>query len=67
MVRTPGYVLVLAGFSVCFGHSLAAAKAFNLLFSFATAYVVYVLGKRVTMSHRLALIAATVTFLHPAF
>ena len=67
MVRTPGYVLVLAGIFSVFGHSLAAAKAFNLLFSFATAYVVYVLGKRVTMSHRLALIAATVTFLHPAF
>ena len=66
MLRTPGWVIVLAGIFSVFGHSLTATKAFNLIFSFATACLTYVLGKRVTKSNRLGLIAATITFLHPA-
>lgn len=66
MLRTPGWVLVLAGIFSVFGHNLAATKAFNLMFSIATACLVFVLGKRVTKSSRLGLIAAVITFLHPA-
>jgi 4-amino-4-deoxy-L-arabinose transferase-like glycosyltransferase len=65
MLRTPGWVIVLAGIFSVFGHSLAATKVFNLIFSFATACLVFVLGKRVTKSNRLGLLAATITFLHP--
>ena len=66
MLRTPGWVLVLAGIFSVFGHSLAATKAFNLVLSFATACLVFVLGKRVTKSSRLGSIAAAIAFLHPA-
>jgi 4-amino-4-deoxy-L-arabinose transferase-like glycosyltransferase len=66
MLRTPGWVLVLAGIFSVFGHSLAATKAFNLIFSFATAYLVYILGRRVTKSSRVGVLAAAITFLHPA-
>ena len=50
MLRTPGWVIVLAGIFSVFGHSLVATKAFNLIFSFATACLVFILGKRVTNS-----------------
>lgn len=66
MLRTPGWVLVLAGIFSLFGYSLTAAKVFNLFFSIATASLVFFLGKRITKSHRLGLFAATITFLHPA-
>lgn len=66
MLRTPGWVLVLAGIFSVFGYSLMATKAFNLLFSLLTACLIYVLGKRLTGSARLGLLAAAVTFLHPA-
>ena len=66
MLRTPGFVLILAGIFSVFGHNLAATKAFNVLFSCATASLAYLLGRKVTKSHRLGLIAATVTLLHPA-
>lgn len=66
MIRTPGWVLVLAGIFSVFGHSLAATKVVNLVFSLATACLAYFLGKRITKSHRLGLIAAIIAFLHPA-
>jgi 4-amino-4-deoxy-L-arabinose transferase-like glycosyltransferase len=66
MLRTPGWVIVLAGIFSVFGHSLTATKVFNLIFSFVTAGLAFVLGKRVTKSNRLGLIAAAITFLHPA-
>ena len=66
MLRTPGWVFVLAGIFKVFGDSLAATKVFNLIFSAGTACLVYFLGRRITKSQRLGLIAAAVAFLHPA-
>jgi len=66
MLRMPGWVLVLAGIFSIFGPSLTATKAFNLLFSVASAGLAYVLGRRITNSHRLGLLVAAITLLHPA-
>jgi len=66
MLRTPGFVFVLTGIFSVFGHSLVATKVFNLMFSFATACAMFVLGNEVTRSNRLGLLVATITFLHPA-
>jgi 4-amino-4-deoxy-L-arabinose transferase-like glycosyltransferase len=65
MLRTPGWVFVLAAIFSAFGHSLAATKACNLLFSVATALLVFRLGKRIGGSDRLGLIAAAAAFLYP--
>jgi 4-amino-4-deoxy-L-arabinose transferase-like glycosyltransferase len=66
MLRTPGWVVVLAGIFSVFGYSLTATKVFNLFFSIGTAFLVFSLGKRITQSKRLGLLAAAIAFLHPA-
>jgi 4-amino-4-deoxy-L-arabinose transferase-like glycosyltransferase len=64
-IRTPGFVLVLAGIFFAFGKSLAAVKAFNLVVSIITAWLVYRLGLRITSSTAVAVVASLLYFLYP--
>jgi 4-amino-4-deoxy-L-arabinose transferase-like glycosyltransferase len=66
MLRTPGFVLPLAALFWMFGHSLVAAKIFNLVCSVLTAWCVYALGHRVSNDRRVGALAAAATFFHPA-
>lgn len=66
MLRTPGFVLPLAAMFWMFGHSLLAAKLFNLICSVLTAWCVYALGRRIAGDRRVGALAAAVTFFHPA-
>jgi 4-amino-4-deoxy-L-arabinose transferase-like glycosyltransferase len=65
MIRTPGFVLVLAGVFWLFGKSLWAVKVLNLLISVGTAYLVYRLGVRVTKSSLCGTVAACICFFYP--
>jgi hypothetical protein len=64
-IRTPGIVLVLAAIFWAFGKSLAAVKAFNLVLSTFTAYIVYRLGLRITAEARVGAAAALLYFFFP--
>jgi 4-amino-4-deoxy-L-arabinose transferase-like glycosyltransferase len=64
-IRTPGFVLVLAGIFFAFGKSLAAVKAFNLVVSIITAWFVYRLGLRITRSTTVAVVASLLYFIYP--
>jgi 4-amino-4-deoxy-L-arabinose transferase-like glycosyltransferase len=65
MIRTPGYVLVLAALFYVFGKSILAAQVLNFLFSGAAALLVFDTGRRVLRSERVAAIAAFIVVLHP--
>lgn len=65
MVRTPGYVLVLAALFSVFGQSLVAAQVMNLCFSAGAAVLTFQIGQRVFASSRVAVVAALVCFFHP--
>jgi 4-amino-4-deoxy-L-arabinose transferase-like glycosyltransferase len=64
-MRTPGFVLVLAGIFFAFGKSLAAVKAFNLVLSTITAWLVYRLGLRTVGSATVAAVASLLYFFYP--
>jgi 4-amino-4-deoxy-L-arabinose transferase-like glycosyltransferase len=64
-IRTPGFVLVLAGLFWAFGKSLTAVKAVNLMLSSITAWLVYRLGLRITCSAAVAVVAALLYFFYP--
>jgi 4-amino-4-deoxy-L-arabinose transferase-like glycosyltransferase len=64
-IRTPGFVLVLAGLFWAFGQSLAAVKAFHLVLSSVTAYLVYRLGLRITNNAPISAVASLLYFLFP--
>jgi 4-amino-4-deoxy-L-arabinose transferase-like glycosyltransferase len=64
-IRTPGFVLVLAGIFFAFGKSLTAVKAVNLMLSSITAWLVYRLGLRITCSTAVAVVAALLYFFYP--
>ena len=65
MLRTPGYVVVLAAVFALFGKSLLAAQALNFLISIATAGFVFALARRMSRSMLLACVAGLLVFLHP--
>jgi 4-amino-4-deoxy-L-arabinose transferase-like glycosyltransferase len=66
MIRTPGFVLVLAGLFWVFGKSLVAVKALNFLVTLGTAYIVYRLGTRVTKSSLCGGFAGSLCLLEPS-
>lgn len=65
MMRTPGYVLVLATLFYLFGKSLFAVQLANVVFSTLAAGIVYATGRRLLRTNRLALAAAIAVALHP--
>lgn len=65
LMREPGYPLFLAGVFSIFGYSLTAAKAANLLLTFAAAGLIFRLASRFSVD-RLVTMGAPLLFLfHP--
>ncbi len=65
MLRTPGYVVVLAGLFSIFGNSLLPVQVMNFVFSILTALLVFGIARRVVRSDLVGIIAAAIVFLHP--
>jgi 4-amino-4-deoxy-L-arabinose transferase-like glycosyltransferase len=65
LIRTPGFVVILAGIFTIAGKSLTAVKVFNLLLSLATGLLLYKLASRLTGSWLTALIASVLFLLYP--
>jgi 4-amino-4-deoxy-L-arabinose transferase-like glycosyltransferase len=65
LIRTPGFVVILAGIFAIAGKSLTAVKVFNLLLSLATGLLLYKLASRLTGSWLTALIASVLFLLYP--
>jgi 4-amino-4-deoxy-L-arabinose transferase-like glycosyltransferase len=65
MIRTPGYVVVLAGIFSVFGKSLLHAQVVNFVFSVITAFIVFHVSRRIMRSELVGMIAAMLVFLHP--
>jgi len=65
LIRTPGFVVILAGIFAIAGKSLTAVKAFNLLLSLATGWLLYKIASRLTGSRLTALIASVIFLLYP--
>jgi len=66
MLRTPAWPLILAGIFNIFGPSLLAVKVLNMLLSVGTGWLTYLLGRQISGSELLGVIAALIAFLHPA-
>jgi 4-amino-4-deoxy-L-arabinose transferase-like glycosyltransferase len=65
MLRTPGYVLLLALIFAVFGKHLIVVQVVNVVFSSITAVLTHVLARRAGLSRTPAIIAALVFFYHP--
>jgi 4-amino-4-deoxy-L-arabinose transferase-like glycosyltransferase len=66
MLRTPGFVVVLAGVFSLFGKSLFPVQLLNFSLSILTAMVVFHLAFRILRSEVGGAIAALIVLLHPA-
>ena len=66
MLRTPGWVLILAAIFAVAGKSLFAVQVFNLLISLVGGWGVYRLTLRITGVDVTAVVATTVYLLYPA-
>jgi 4-amino-4-deoxy-L-arabinose transferase-like glycosyltransferase len=65
MVRTPGFVLLLALLFTIFGKSLVAVQITNLAFSTVSAVLTHVLARKLGFSNVVATIAALLFYFHP--
>jgi 4-amino-4-deoxy-L-arabinose transferase-like glycosyltransferase len=65
LIRTPGFVVILAGIFAIAGKSLAAVKVFNLLLSLGTGWLIYKLAYRLTGSSLTSLIACVIMLIYP--
>ena len=66
MLRTPGFVLILAGIFALVGKSLVAVQVFNLAISLVGGWALYRLALRVTQSENIAIGACVIFLLYPA-
>ena len=66
MIRTPGYVVVLAGIFAAFGKSLLPVELANVAFSALAAILVFDISRQLLRSEWVGAIAALIVFLHPA-
>jgi 4-amino-4-deoxy-L-arabinose transferase-like glycosyltransferase len=65
LLRAPGFVIILAGIFAIAGKSLPAVKAFNMLMSLLTGWLLFRLASRVTGSWLAAMIASAIFLLYP--
>jgi 4-amino-4-deoxy-L-arabinose transferase-like glycosyltransferase len=65
MIRLPGQVLILTILFYIFGKNLVAAQLLNVTLSFATAYIVFLLARKITKSFRCILFATLIYLFHP--
>lgn len=66
LYRMPGYIYLLVGVFFLFGKSLVAVKLTNMAFAFTVAYLLFILGRRITRNDSWSLVAAVIYLLHPA-
>lgn len=66
MLRTPGFVLYLAGIFWLVGKNLLVIQIINLLVSTATGWGVYRLALHARLPDRVAILAAAIFMLYPA-
>jgi 4-amino-4-deoxy-L-arabinose transferase-like glycosyltransferase len=66
MIRTPGFVVVLAALFAVFGKSLLVVQVMNFAFSVLTALLVFDVSRRVLSSELVGMLAATIVLLHPS-
>ena len=65
MLRTPGFVLILAGIFAVTGKSLVAVQAFQLALSLVAGWALYRLTLRATASQKAAIVATAIFLLYP--
>jgi 4-amino-4-deoxy-L-arabinose transferase-like glycosyltransferase len=65
MLRSPGFVIVLAAIFMVFGKSLFAVQIIQSLMSIATSVIVYLIARRLIKSDIGALFAAAIFLFHP--
>lgn len=65
MLRSPGFVVLLAGIFYAFGKSLFAVQVVQYLMSAGTAGLVYLIARRLVVSPLVSLVAAAVFLFHP--
>lgn len=65
MLRSPGFVLVLASVFLVFGKSLFAVQFMQLLMSLATAAIIYYLANRLFKTRSIAVVASLIFLFHP--
>jgi 4-amino-4-deoxy-L-arabinose transferase-like glycosyltransferase len=66
MLRTPGFVWVLAGMFWLFGKSLFAVQVLQTFMTIATAGMTYSIALRTTASRTTAIVSALIVMFHPA-
>jgi len=65
MLRSPGFVLVLASLFLFFGKSLFAVQVMQLLMSLATAAIIYFLTNRLFKTQSISVVALLIFLFHP--
>lgn len=65
MLRSPGFVLVLAAIFALFGKSLLAVQVVQYFMSAAVAAMVYLIARRLSSVRRVALVAAGIFLFNP--
>lgn len=66
MLRSPGFVLVLAAIFACFGKSLLAVQIVQFILSALTSFMVYGLTNKLFRVSQISLFAAALFLFHPA-
>lgn len=65
LMRPPGLVLLLAAIFYLFGKNLIVVQSLNILFTFATAYIVLLIGQRIMANSMAPYFAALLFLFHP--
>ena len=65
MLRSPGFVLVLASLFLVCGKSLFAVQAMHLLMSLATAVIIYFLSNRLFHTRSISVVASLLFLFYP--
>jgi 4-amino-4-deoxy-L-arabinose transferase-like glycosyltransferase len=66
MLRSPGFIMILASIFWLFGKSLFAVQSLQLLMSYVTAAIIFYLAKRLFNSNLISLLASFIFLFHPA-
>jgi len=65
MIRSPGFIVILAGIFALFGKSLLAVQVAQFFMSAIIAMIIYVISYRILLSKLVSLIAVTIFLFHP--
>jgi 4-amino-4-deoxy-L-arabinose transferase-like glycosyltransferase len=65
MLRSPGFILILAAIFALFGKTLLAVQIVQFLMSAATAAMIYLMSQRLLSYPRVSLVAAALVLVHP--